>query len=218
MDEQRRARSAADREQMANVIASHHRLVRCITLRQVRRALSGGIITVPKGWSARGRRTTVSAQEEYKAIQDMDHEELEAALPKLREEAAKADARVHAAMERLAETAEVPTYVEVHEDYLVVDVRGVERAMKLLSRLHIPLEHVRGAEADPEIEHTLWRGWRIPGVHLPGVRFYDVHGHRDKTIVIHLKDETYDRLIVEVRDPAEVVAKINDAAGASSRS
>ena len=153
-----------------------------------------------------------------KAIEDMDHEELVAALPKLREEAARTDARVHAAADRLAETAEVPTYVEVHGDHLVIDVRGVEKAMKLLSRLHIPLEHVQGAEADPEIEHTLWRGWRIPGVHLPGVRFYDVHGHRDKTIVIRLKDETYDRLIVEVPDPAEVVAKINDAVGASPRS
>ena len=156
--------------------------------------------------------------EQNKAIEDMDHEELVAALPKLREEAARADARAHAAADRLAETAEVPTYVEVHGDHLVIDVRGVEKAMKLLSRLRIPLEHVQGAEADPEIEHTLWRGWRIPGVHLPGVRFYDVHGHRDKTIVIRLKDETYDRLIVEVPDPAEVVAKINDAVGASPRS
>jgi hypothetical protein len=155
--------------------------------------------------------------EENKAIQDMTHEEAAAMLPKLREEAAKAEARVHAAMERLAETAEVPTYVEVHEDHLVVDVRGTEKAMKLLSRLRIPLEHVQGAEADPEVEHTLWRGWRIPGVHLPGVRFFDVHGHRDKTVVIRLKDETYERLIVEVEDPTEVVAKINDAVGASRR-
>src|SRR5918995_4366625 len=146
-----------------------------------------------------------------KAIEDMDHEELVAALLKLREEAARPDAGFHAAADRLAEPAEVPTYVEVHGDHLVIDVRGVEKAMKLLSRLHIPLEHVQGAEADPEIEHTLWRGWRIPGVHLPGVRFYDVHGHRDKTIVIHLHDETYDRLIVEVQDPAEVVTKINEA-------
>jgi hypothetical protein len=121
-------------------------------------------------------------------------------------------------MERLAETAEVPTYVEIHGDHLVVNVRGVERSMYLLSSLRIPLEHVQGAEADPQIEHTLWRGWRLPGVHMSGVRFYDVHGHRDKTIVIHLKDETYDRLIVEVEEPAEIVAKINDAVGTSPRS
>jgi hypothetical protein len=160
------------------------------------------------------RRIKVAAQEN-RAIQDMNHEELEAALPKLREEAARAEARVHAAAERLGETAEVPTYVEVHEDHLVIDVRGTEKAMKLLSRLRIPLEHVLGAEADPEIEHTLWRGWRIPNVHVPGIRFYDVHGHRDKTVVIRMKDETYDRIIVEVQDPADVVAKINDAVGAS---
>ncbi len=158
----------------------------------------------------------MAAQE--KDIQDMDHDELVAALPKLREEAARADARVHAAAERLRETAEVPTYVEVHGDHLVVDVRGAEKAMKLLTRLHIPLEHVQGAEADPEVEHTLWRGWRIPGVHLPGVRFYDVHGHPERTILIRLKDETYDRLIVEVQNPGEVVSKINEAAGASTRS
>jgi hypothetical protein len=154
------------------------------------------------------------AAQESKAIQDMDHEELAAALPRLREEAAKAEARVHAAVERLAETTEVPTYVDVHGDHLVIDVRGTEKAMKLLSSMRIPLAHVLGAEADPEIEHTLWRGWRIPGVHVPGVRFYDVHGHREKTIVIRMKDETYDRIIVEVQDPAEVVAKINDAVGA----
>ncbi len=158
------------------------------------------------------------AAEENKTIQEMTHEEVAAALPKLREEAARADARVHEAMERLAETADVNTYVEVHEDHLVVDVRGREKALICLSRLRIPLEDVQGAEADPEIEHTLWRGWRIPGVHLPGVRFYDVHGHRDKTIVIHLKDETYDRLIVEVQDPAEVVSKLNDAVGGSPHS
>ena len=158
------------------------------------------------------------ATQENKAIQDMNHEELAAALPRLREEAAKAEARAHAAAERLGETAEVPTYVEIHEDHLVVDVRGTEKAMRMLSRLRIPLEHVQGAEADPEIEHTLWRGWRIPGVHLPGVRFYDVHGHRDKTIVIHLHDDIYDRLIVEVEDPAAVVAKINDAVGTRARS
>jgi uncharacterized protein (DUF1778 family) len=35
--------------------------------------------------------------------------------------------------------------------------------------------------------------------------------------VIRLKDETYERLIVEVEDPTEVVAKINDAVGASRR-
>ena len=156
--------------------------------------------------------------EANKAIGDMTHEETMEALPRLREEASRANARVHEAMERVASTEDVPTHVDVHGDHLVVSVRGRELSMTFLSDLRIPMEHVQGVEANPEIEHTLWRGWRVPGVHLPGVRFYDVHGHRDKTIVIHLKDETYDRLIVEVQDPAEVVAKINDALDAARSS
>lgn len=86
----------------------------------------------------------------------------------------------------------------------------------LLSSMRIPLEHVVRAEADPNVEWEVWRGCRIPGVKVPGVRFYAMHGRRDKTIVIWLKDESYDRLITEVQDPAEVVEKINDAVGTRS--
>jgi uncharacterized protein (DUF1778 family) len=58
----------------------------------------------------------------------------------------------------------------------------------------------------------------VPGVKVPGVRFYGVQGRRDKTMVIRLKDETYDRLITEVEDPAEAAEKINEAVAAPSRS
>ena len=156
--------------------------------------------------------------QETKAIDEMSHEEVAAALPKLRVEAHEADVRLQAAMQRLTDTIEVPTYVEVHDDHIVVDVRGREKVLKFLSRVRIPLEHVVRAEADPNIEWAVWRGWRVPGVRVPGVRFYDMHGHRDKTIVIWLKDETYDRLITEVQDPAEVVKKINEALEARSSS
>src|SRR3712207_3966561 len=89
------------------------------------RASAGGILPGGRVALQAGRKGEESmSAEENKAIQDMSHEEVAAALPKLRQEAAKADARVHQAMERLAQTAEVPTYVEVHEDHLLVDVRG----------------------------------------------------------------------------------------------
>jgi len=150
-------------------------------------------------------------------MQEMTHEEVEAALPKLRQDAAESEAKLHAAMERLARTNEVGTYVEVRIDHLAINARAVggKAFTKWLGTLKIPLEHVQSAQADPEIGHALWRGWRIPGVRIPGVRFYDVHGYPDKTIVINVKGETYERLIVEVEDPAEVVAKINEAVGAS---
>jgi hypothetical protein len=53
---------------------------------------------------------------------------------------------------------------------------------------------------------------------VPGVRFYAMHGRRDKTLVIWLKDETYERLITEVEDPAEVAESINEAVSAATRS
>jgi hypothetical protein len=155
-----------------------------------------------------------------KSIKDMDAKELAEALPRLREEAIKAEEALRVAQERLHEAghrqAKIPTFVEVHDDHLVVDRRGWDKMVKLLGRLTIPLDHVVRAEADPNIEWAVWRGWRVPGVRVPGVRFYDMHGYRDKTIVIWLKDETYDRLITEVQDPAEVVKKINEAVEASS--
>jgi uncharacterized protein (DUF1778 family) len=54
----------------------------------------------------------------------------------------------------------------------------------------------------------------VPGVKVPGVRFYAMRGRRDKTLVIWLKDETYERLVTEVDDPAEVAESINEAVGA----
>src|SRR3712207_7800 len=100
------------------------------------RASAGGILPGGRVALRAGQEggESVSAQEN-KAIQEMSHEEVAAALPKLRQEAAKADARVRQAMERLAQTAEVPTYIEVHEDHLMVDVRGTEKAK--IGRAHV---------------------------------------------------------------------------------
>jgi hypothetical protein len=156
------------------------------------------------------------------SIKEMDQKELAEALPRLREEALKAEEALRVAQQRLHEAdqrmAKILTFVEVHDDQLVLDRMGSDKMIKLLGRLTIPLEHVVRAEADPKIVWTVWRGWLVPGVRVPGVRFFEMHGHREKTIVVWLKDETYDRLITEVEDPAEVVKKINEAVEALSRS
>jgi hypothetical protein len=158
----------------------------------------------------------------YKSIHEMDQKELVKALPKLREEALKVEEALRVAQEKVHKAnnrmAEVPTFVEVRQDYIVVDCKGRDKALRFLGSLRIPLEHVVRAEADANVEWAVWRGWRVPGVRVPGVRFYDMHGRRDKTLVIWLKDETYDRLITEVQDPVEVVEKINAAVGIKSRS
>lgn len=58
-------------------------------------------------------------------------------------------------------------------------------------------------------------GCRIPIRRVPGARFYNVHGHREKTVVIRLKDERYDVIVTEVNDPAAVVAQVNQAVEAN---
>jgi hypothetical protein len=102
---------------------------------------------------------------------------------------------------------------------LILDVQGWSQLWALKSRLEIPLENIRGARADPEIARSWWKGIRAPGTHIPGVIvagtfyhagkrvFWDVRD-AERTIVIELRDERYDQLIVEVADPMAAVSKI----------
>ncbi len=105
---------------------------------------------------------------------------------------------------------------------LVLEVQGWSKLWALKSRLEIPLENIRGARADPTVARGWWKGIRAPGTHIPGLIvagtfyqdgkriFWDVRD-AEHTIVIDLNDERYDQLIVEVRDPATAVSKIESA-------
>lgn len=159
--------------------------------------------------------------QEVQRIKEMDPKELEETLPTLREEAVKAEEALRLAQEKVHAASgrmdKAPTFVEVHGDQLVLNVKTRDKKFILLSSIRIPLEHVVGAEADAHVAWEVWRGWRVPGVKVPGVRFYAASGHRDKTLVIRLKDETYERLITEVEDPAGVAESINEAVGALTR-
>lgn len=111
--------------------------------------------------------------------------------------------------------------ISIDGENLRVDVQGMHRFWALKSRLTIPLTHVRGATADPGIIAEP-KGWRAPGTHLPGVIvagtfyqdgarvFFDVR-HQDRAIVIELKDDTYQRLVIEVDDPRAAVETIEQA-------
>ena len=115
--------------------------------------------------------------------------------------------------------------VEVAGDQLTVHIEGLDRLWTFKSRLEIPLAHVTGVEADPEVVRG-WKGWRGPGAHVPGVIvagtfhhqgdrvFWDVHDAA-KAVVIHLADERYARLVIGVDDPAATVATIRRALSTS---
>ena len=114
--------------------------------------------------------------------------------------------------------------LSVSEGKLVLHVEGMDQIFALKSTLEIPLEHVAGIRADPEVAHGWFHGLRMPGTQIPGVItagtfyqhgqrvFWDVH-HPENTVVIELHDERYNELIVEVADPASAVEMVRGAAG-----
>ena len=77
-------------------------------------------------------------------------------------------------------------------------------------------------KADPEIARGWYHGLKMPGTNIPGVLtagtfyhhgqrvFWDVH-HPENTVVIELRDERYNELIVEVADPNAAVQLIKAA-------
>jgi hypothetical protein len=118
---------------------------------------------------------------------------------------------------------EVVNTVEVRGETLVVNVNKRERSSMFWPTMTIPLDHVLGAQASPEIERKLWRAWVFGTsgeycVPEPGVRFYNPrHFCAHKAIVIRLQDESCERLVVEVEDSEGVLERINRAVGASLR-
>ncbi len=103
---------------------------------------------------------------------------------------------------------------------LVVHVKGWDKVWALKSELSIPIHHVVRAEPAGDEARQWWKGWRMPGTSIPGVItagtflkdgarvFWDVHD-ADRAIAIHLRDDQYNELIVEVDDPTATIDTIN---------
>ena len=99
---------------------------------------------------------------------------------------------------------------------LLLHVRGADKLWALKSSLEIPLAHVAAIRADSAAARGWYHGLRMPGTNIPGVLtagtfyqdgrrvFWDVH-NPENAVVIELKDERYNELIVEVADPRAVV-------------
>ncbi len=106
--------------------------------------------------------------------------------------------------------------LSIAEGNLVLHVRGADQLWALKSTLEIPLHHIAGVRADPSSARGWWHGIRMPGTQIPGILtagtfyqhgqrvFWDVH-NPDRTIVIDLRDERYNELIVEVANPEAAV-------------
>jgi hypothetical protein len=112
--------------------------------------------------------------------------------------------------------------VSIEGDRVRFEVEGWDKLWSLKSQLEIPLSHVIEARVDPEPARGWWHGLKLPGTSLPGVItagtfyqsdgavFFDVHDP-ERTIVVELEHEHYRRLVLEVENPDEVVARLRAA-------
>lgn len=95
---------------------------------------------------------------------------------------------------------------------LVLEMEGLDKIWSLKSRLEISLEHITDIRVDSKITKSWYHGLRAPGTSIPHVidagtfykdgkkAFWDIH-HPDRAVVISLKDETYNELVIEVENP-----------------
>jgi hypothetical protein len=111
--------------------------------------------------------------------------------------------------------------VTITADRLVIEPVGMDKLFSFTKRLEIPLTHVRGATFDPGLRDEP-KGLRGPGLGLPGKlsgtchadgkrQFWNISGY-EKAIVVTLDPaEQFERVVVTVDDPDQVVSDINSA-------
>ena len=118
--------------------------------------------------------------------------------------------------------------VTAQGEAIVFTVRGLHKILAFKSQLTVPRAHIAGARHDPAAGQHL-EGLRAGGTYLPGVvtagtfyldhqptqqpTFFDV-ANPAHTVVVTLHDEEYQQLIIEVADPAAVLALLGPTSAA----
>ena len=115
--------------------------------------------------------------------------------------------------------------VRIDGNAVVFEILGLHKLWALRSRVRVRLANVRDVRvvADLREVHEPGRTWfRAPGTHIPGLIkagsflsegrsvFWAV-GRRRPAIVVELAHEGFDRLVVEVADPAHAVEALKAA-------
>ena len=103
--------------------------------------------------------------------------------------------------------------VVLRDNSVIFEPRGWSKLWTLNDRVAVPLSAVRSVRrAAPGIGRGWWKGWRIPGTHLPGIivagsyledgrwTFWDVRGSGDNAIEVELEGVRYHRLVIDVAD------------------
>lgn len=109
---------------------------------------------------------------------------------------------------------------EIVGENLILHVEGMDKIWAFKNELTIPLKHIVDIRMDDEIVKGWWRGFKAPGVNIPGVIttgtfyqdgkqiFWDIH-NPDFAVVISLADDSYNELVIEVADPKAFIREIS---------
>jgi hypothetical protein len=110
--------------------------------------------------------------------------------------------------------------IELNSTEIKLYVQGADKLWALKSELTIPLEHIVSVRTDAEVVKQWFHGLKMPGTSVPGVItagtffqdgkrvFWDIH-HPERVLVLVLRDETYNELVVE--HPEIVAGQISKA-------
>ncbi len=102
---------------------------------------------------------------------------------------------------------------------LSLNMEGADKIWSLKSHLEISLQHITGVRVDSEIVKKWYHGLKSPGTSIPHVItagtfyqdrkrvFWDIH-HPEQAVIISLKDEIYNELVVEVKNPEIFVSQL----------
>jgi hypothetical protein len=112
--------------------------------------------------------------------------------------------------------------ITIEMDKAIFEVEGWDKLWSLRSRLEIPLSHIKGARADSHPAMGWFDGIKLMGTGLPNIfragTFYQDGGfvfwdvlHPEKTIVVDLEHERFQKLVIEVSEPEREVTRINNA-------
>lgn len=106
--------------------------------------------------------------------------------------------------------------IERKNDNFIFTVQGMHKLWALKSELTIPVEHIITAYPNTENLHVKL-GIRMPGTSVPGlieagsfvgrngIIFCDITNHL-KSIVVELRNEHYEKLIIDVEDTDSAIA------------
>lgn len=109
--------------------------------------------------------------------------------------------------------------VSFNDRMVVIVPQGLDKLWTVKANLKIPFEKIKGATIDDGILKEL-KGFRAPGTSILGVYYagtFYINGEKtffnikrsSEAVVIQLDNYDYDRVIIGVENPRELVDQIN---------